>query len=159
MLKKSASLKKAEGKVEAERGSDCPHLNLSLDLSLLGNVVWGRTSVQDGVNILQTDQSHLNPRVQGGRAQMGEKQHLLQLSQRWMEGRFLFIDVEPCPCDGSRAEGVDQRSFIDDRTTSGIDDEGGGAHPGQFARADQMVGGWREGHMDRHDIGLPEEIL
>ena len=52
-------------------------------------------------------------------------------------------------------EGVDQRSFIDDRTTSGIDDEGGGAHPGQFARADQMVGGRRERHMDRHDIGFP----
>ena len=26
---------KAEVKVEAERGSDCPHLSLSLDLSLL----------------------------------------------------------------------------------------------------------------------------
>ena len=34
MLKKSASLEKAEVKVEAERGSDCPHLSLSLDLSL-----------------------------------------------------------------------------------------------------------------------------
>jgi len=45
MLKKSASLEKAEVKVEAERGSDCPHLNLSLDLSLLGNLIWGRTSV------------------------------------------------------------------------------------------------------------------
>jgi hypothetical protein len=31
--------------------------------SLLVNVVWGRTSVQDGLNILQADQSHLNPRV------------------------------------------------------------------------------------------------
>ena len=77
MLKKPASLKKAEGKVEAERGSDCPHLNLSLDLSLLGNVVWGRTSGQYGVNILQTDQSHLNPRMQRGGAQVGEQHHLL----------------------------------------------------------------------------------
>ena len=36
MLKKSAILEKAEVKVEAELGSDCPHpsLSLSLDLSL-----------------------------------------------------------------------------------------------------------------------------
>ena len=31
--------------------------------SLLMTVVWGRTSVQDGLNILQADQSHLNPCV------------------------------------------------------------------------------------------------
>jgi len=49
---------------------------------LLVNVVWGETSVQDGLNILQTDQSHLNPRVQCGGAQMGEQHHLLQLSHR-----------------------------------------------------------------------------
>ena len=34
MLKEFASLEKAEVKVEAERGSDRPHLSLSLDLSL-----------------------------------------------------------------------------------------------------------------------------
>jgi hypothetical protein len=34
MLKEPASLEKAEVKVEAERGSDHPHLSLSLDLSL-----------------------------------------------------------------------------------------------------------------------------
>jgi hypothetical protein len=34
MLKKSARLEKAEVKVEAELGSDCPHPSLSLDLSL-----------------------------------------------------------------------------------------------------------------------------
>ena len=49
---------------------------------LLANLVWGRTSVQHGLNILQTDQSHLNPRVHGGGAQMREQHHLLQLSQR-----------------------------------------------------------------------------
>ncbi len=73
---------------------------------------------------------------------MGEQHHLLQLSQRWVKGRFLFIDVKSCAGDDSCLEGVDQRFFIDDRTTSGIDEEGGWAHPGQFARADQMMGGW-----------------
>lgn len=34
MLKKPASLKKAEVKIEAERGTDHLHLSLSLDLSL-----------------------------------------------------------------------------------------------------------------------------
>jgi hypothetical protein len=34
MLKKSASLEQAEVKVEAERGSDDPHLSLSLSLDL-----------------------------------------------------------------------------------------------------------------------------
>ena len=34
MLKKSASLEKAEVKVEAEQGSDYPHLSLSLSLNL-----------------------------------------------------------------------------------------------------------------------------
>ena len=32
---------KAEVKVEAERGSDCPHLSLSLDLSLLPHTYSG----------------------------------------------------------------------------------------------------------------------
>ena len=90
---------------------------------------------------------------------MGEQHHLLQLCQRWVDGRFLFIDIEPCAGDDSCFEGVDQRGFIDDRTTSGIDNEGGGSHPGQFSRTDQMVGGWRKRHMNRHDIGFPEEIL
>ena len=48
----------------------------------LANLVWGRTSFEHGLNILQTDQSHLNPRVHGGGAQMREQHHLLQLSQR-----------------------------------------------------------------------------
>ena len=89
---------------------------------------------------------------------MGEQDHLLQLSQRCVDGRFLFIDVKSCTGDDSCLEGVNQRPFINDWTTSGIDEEGGGTHQGQFARADQMVGGWREGHMDRHDIRFPEEI-
>jgi hypothetical protein len=45
-----------------------------------------------------------------------------------MEGRFLFIDVESRAGDESRFEGIDQSSFIDDRTTRGIDEEGGGTH-------------------------------
>lgn len=85
----------------AERGSDCSHLNLSLDLNLLDNLVRSRTSVQHGLNILQTDESHLNPRVYGGRAQMGEQHHLLQQNQLGVEGRFLLIDVEPRAGDGS----------------------------------------------------------
>jgi hypothetical protein len=40
MLKKSASVQKAE--VEAERGSDRPHLSLNLDLSLLPALHFGR---------------------------------------------------------------------------------------------------------------------
>ena len=48
---------------------------------LLVNLVWCRTSVQHGLNILQTDQSHLNPRAHGGGAQMGEQHHLFQLRQ------------------------------------------------------------------------------
>ena len=42
MLKKFSSLEKAEVKVEAERGSDLPHLSLSLDLSLLRALHSGR---------------------------------------------------------------------------------------------------------------------
>ena len=90
---------------------------------------------------------------------MGEQHHLLQLSQGWMEGWFLFIDVEPCAGDDSCFEGIGQRSFIDNWTTSGIDEEGGGAHPGQFARPDQMMGACRERYMDRYDIGFPEQAL
>jgi hypothetical protein len=46
MLKKSASLEKAEVKVEAERGSDRPHLSLNLDLSLPRALPSGR-----GINV------------------------------------------------------------------------------------------------------------
>jgi len=43
---------------------------------------------------------------------MGEQHYLLQLSQGWVEGWFLFIDVEPCAGDDSYFEGIGQRSFI-----------------------------------------------
>jgi len=47
MLRKFASLENAEVKVEAERGSDCPHLSLSLSLDLSlprGNPAWVKGS-------------------------------------------------------------------------------------------------------------------
>ena len=45
--------------------------------SPLMNVVWGRMSVQHGVNVLQAHQSHPHSRMHGGRAQMRKQHHLL----------------------------------------------------------------------------------
>ena len=97
--------------------------------------------------------------MESGGTQMREQHHLLQLCQRWVDGRFLLIDVEPCAGDGARCEGIDQRVFIDDRTTCCIDEKGSRAHPGQFARADQMVGSRRKRSMNCQNISFSEEIV
>ena len=90
---------------------------------------------------------------------MGEQYRLCQLRQGCVDSRLLFIDVESRPGDDSFFKSIDQRSFIDNRTTSSINELGRGAHQSQFLRANQMVGGWCERHMNRHDIGLTQEFL
>ena len=76
-----------------------------------------------------------------------------------MDCRLLFIHVESRAGDGSSLESLDQCTLIDDRTTSGIDKEGGRFHAGQFTGPDQMMRGRCERYMNRQDIRLPKEIL
>ena len=54
--------------------------------------------------------------------------------------------------DSTFGERIDQRGFVDNRAARGVDEDGGGLHEGQLARADEALSGGREAQVDADDI-------
>ena len=72
---------------------------------------------------------------------MRRRQHVGQCAQRMrVAERLGVVDIHRCPGDLSARECLEQRGFVDDRTSRGIDQPVGRLHLREFGRADQMLG-------------------
>ena len=73
--------------------------------------------------------------------------------------RLILEHVEPGPSDLPRAQGVDQRRFVDQPAASRVDEIGRGLHGGEGRRADHVLVLGSEPGVQRDEIGAGEQIV
>ncbi len=83
---------------------------------------------------------------------MGQQHHVVARQSAGVHGRFVLEHVEPGTGDDSPLERVDERGFVDDRTSGGVHEERAGPHPHQKVGIEEVMGDGRVRAVDRHDV-------
>ncbi|MNN54122.1 hypothetical protein D3C81_1689170 [compost metagenome] len=91
---------------------------------------------------------------------MRQQNRIIQRRQRMMvRKRLLHVHVQSCRPDRSAAQRLDQRLFVDGRSSRSVDENGGLLHQLKLALADHPPGLRRQWRHEAHKIRLGQELV
>ena len=101
--------------------------------------VWRRSPLEHRDAVLNRHQGHLRPCLSGRACDVRGEDYVGEREQSGMDNGFFFVDIKSRASDPPLREGLDQRLLMDNRTSSGVDQERCRFHRPKLVGADQVV--------------------
>ena len=90
---------------------------------------------------------------------MRQQHGVLAFEERWLDGWFVLVDVEPRAGDDPFGERLGERPLVDDRTTRGVDQDRRALHAPEPTCVDQVTRLGDERDVKRHEVAPREKIV
>src|SRR5262249_27008089 len=110
-------------------------------------------------DVVDDDVRHLLAHLLDGAAEMRSGDDVGHFQERRRHVRLVLEYVEARAGDLALLERARQRLLVDDRPARGIDQEGGRLHQREFTGTDLVSGRGQQRRMQRHEIGIPEQLI
>src|SRR5262245_35257925 len=119
-----------------------------------------RLAVEEAANVLDDVRIVALVILLADVAEMRGQHDIVELAERVIGGQRLDVeDVEARAGDLLVLERLEQRAFDDDRPARGVDQVGRLLHQPEFARGDEAAVALAELHVDRQEVGVPEQVV